>query len=195
MSQFDLKSETVAALKVFIIFSILLGIVYPLTITVIAQLTMPAKANGSLVAIDGKIVGSKLIGQRFSSASCFHGRPSAVDYNAAGSGGSNLGPSSQKLMNIVNERMTEVKTINALQPESKLPADMVLASASGLDPHISTQNALLQVSRIAKARSLSEDQIRRLIGRHTAPDLIGIWGQKGVNVLTLNLALDELSKH
>jgi K+-transporting ATPase ATPase C chain len=192
MNQF--KTETMIALKVFLVFAVILGLVYPLMITAIAQLTMPAKANGSLITIDGNIVGSTLIGQLFSSSRYFQSRPSAVDYNAAGSGGSNLGPSSQKLMESVKERITQVRTINALQPDMKLPADMVLASASGLDPHISVQNALLQVSRIAKTRALSEDQLQQLIDQHTEQDLIGIWGQKRVNVLSLNLALDQLAK-
>ena len=120
----QLKTETMTALKVFLTFAIVVGLVYPLMITAIAQLTMPAKANGSLITIDGKIVGSQLIGQQFSSPGYFQSRPSAVVYNAAGSGGSNLGPSSQKLMESVKERITQVRTINALQPDMKLPADM-----------------------------------------------------------------------
>ncbi|MFZ5518475.1 MAG: K(+)-transporting ATPase subunit C [Candidatus Zhuqueibacterota bacterium] len=190
----NLKSEAVIALKIFFVLSIILGVMYPLTITWIARMTMPEKANGSLITSDGRIVGSKLIGQQFSDSTYFHSRPSAVDNNAAGSGGSNLGPSSQKLMDIVKEQVAETRRTNSLASDVKIPADMVLASASGLDPHISVQNALLQAPRIARTRSLSGERIRQLIEQHTDPDFIGVWGQKGVNVLSLNLALDQLSK-
>jgi len=190
----NLKSEAVTSLKIFIFLSIILGVVYPVTITWIARFTMPENANGSLMRSDGRVVGSRLIGQQFSDSTYFHSRPSAVDYNAAGSGASNLGPSSQKHLDIVKERIAESRRTNGLTPEMKIPADMVLSSASGLDPHISVENASLQAPRIARTRLISEERIRQLIELHTDPDFIGIWGQKGVNVLSLNLALDQLSK-
>jgi len=189
--------QIITAIKVFIIFSILLGLVYPLVITGIAQTTMKDKANGSLIKIDGKIVGSSLIGQKFDKPEYFNSRPSTVDYNAAGSGASNLGPSSKKFIGEVTQRIQKAKlTLQTSNPPNLLPADAVLASASGLDPHISLENAQLQIPRIAKIRSLmgrniSEIKLKELVNKNTDPDFIGIWGQDGVNVLKLNIALDK----
>jgi len=188
----NIIKETSTALKVFIGFSILLGLVYPLSITAIAQLTMPDKANGSLIKINNKIVGSKLIGQEFKGEKYFNSRPSAVDYNAAGSGGSNLGPTSKKLIDLTTERLNQTRKINNIS--GKMPADMVLASASGLDPHISIKNALLQIPRISKTRNISEAKLKELVDKNTDPDFIGIWGQAGVNVLKVNIDLDKLSE-
>lgn len=182
--------NTLIAIKSFIIFSILLGLIYPLAITGIAQVTMKDKANGSLIVENGKVVGSSLIGQNFGSPTYFNSRPSAVDYNAAGSGASNLGPSSKKLIEQVKERVNSKReTVNGL-----IPADAVLTSASGLDPHISLENAQLQAQRVAKIRNISEIQMKKLIDENTDHEFIGIWGQEGVNVLKLNLALDKLTK-
>ena len=182
--------QIITSIKVFIVFSILLGLVYPLAITGIAQATMKDKANGSLIKIDGKVVGSSLIGQKFDKPEYFNSRPSAVDYNASGSGASNFGPSSAKLMAQVKERVNgKRKTVNGF-----VPADAVLSSASGLDPHISLENAQLQIPRIAKIRSLSETEIKKIISENTDHDFIGIWGQEGVNVLKLNIALNKMSK-
>jgi len=181
--------EIITSIKVFIVFSVLLGLVYPLAITGIAQATMPSKANGSLIKIDGKVVGSSLIGQKFDKPEYFNSRPSAVDYNASGSGASNLGPSSKKLIARVKEDITKNNLVG-----QKVPADMVLTSASGLDPHISLENAQLQISRIAKIRNISEEKIKELISENTDPDFIGIWGQQGVNVLKLNIAIDKEGK-
>lgn len=178
--------EIITSIKVFIGFSILLGIVYPLVITGIAQATMSQKANGSLIKVDGKIVGSSLIGQKFDKPEYFNSRPSAVDYNASGSGASNLGPSSKKLILRVKETISKEKLGN-----KNIPADMVLASASGLDPHISLENAQLQIPRIAKIRNISDAKLKELVNKNTDPDFIGIWGQQGVNVLKLNIALDK----
>lgn len=180
------------SLRVFITFTILLGIGYPLLITGISQLTMAKKANGSLIVVNGKVLGSELIGQEFTQAKYFHGRFSAVNYDARNSGGSNLGPSNPKLLEQVKHRIEKVKAENNLNEKTELPADMVLTSASGLDPHISVENAMLQIGRVAKARNLSEDTIKKLIAKNTTPDFIGIWGKPGVNVLKLNLALDNL---
>jgi len=179
----------ITSIKLFIGFSILLGLVYPLAITGIAQATMPSKANGSLVKVDGKVVGSSLIGQKFDKPEYFSSRPSAVDYNASGSGASNLGPSSQKLITRVKEDITKNNLIG-----QKIPADMVLTSASGLDPHISLENAQLQIPRISKLRNISETEIKKLVSNNTDRDFVGIWGQEGVNVLKLNIALDKEGK-
>lgn len=180
--------NTLIAIRAFIIFSVLLGLVYPLAITGIAQVAFPQKANGSLIVENGQVVGSSLIGQKFDKSEYFNSRPSAVDYNAAGSGASNLGPSSKKLADRVK---TDIAKNNL---SSNIPADMVLTSASGLDPHISIENANLQAKRVAKIRNISEAQIKKLIEENTDHELLGIWGQDGVNVLKLNIALDKEGK-
>lgn len=180
--------NTLIAIKSFIIFSILLGLIYPLAITGIAQVTMKDKANGSLIVQNGKVVGSSLIGQKFDKPEYFNSRPSAVDYNAAGSGASNLGPSSKKLADRVKTDIAK----NTLS--GNIPADAVLTSASGLDPHISLENAKLQAKRIAEIRGLQILKIDKLISNNTDSEFLGIWGQDGVNVLKLNLALDQLTK-
>ena len=189
-----IKNETIKALKVFLFFVILTGVVYPLAITAVAQITMPYQANGSLIKQNDKIIGSKLIGQNFDEPEYFYTRPSAVNYDGAGSGASNLGPSNKKLMNKVQDRIKLVREVNNIPANKSIPADMILTSASGLDPHISIQNALLQLPRVAKERNLPEAKIENLIKNSTDPDFIGLWGQRGVNVLKLNLELDKLSK-
>jgi potassium-transporting ATPase KdpC subunit len=173
----------IISIRAFIVFSILLGLVYPLAITGIAQVAMPQKANGSLIVKNGKVIGSSLIGQKFDKPEYFNSRPSAVDYNAAGSGGSNYGPSGKKLIEQVKARVKN---------STSVPADAVLTSASGLDPHISLKNAQLQIPRVSKIRNISESQLKKLIEENTDSDFIGIWGQDGVNVLKLNLALDKV---
>jgi len=181
--------EIITSIKVFIGFSIILGLVYPLAITGIAQATMQSKANGSLIKVNGQVVGSSLIGQKFDKPEYFSSRPSAVDYNASASGANNLGPSSKKLITRVEETINQEKLGN-----KNIPADMVLTSASGLDPHISLDNAKLQILRVAKIRNISEAKLKELISENTDPDFIGIWGQQGVNVLKLNIALDKEGK-
>jgi len=177
------SAEIITSIKLFIGFSILLGLVYPLAITGIAQAAMNKQANGSLVELDGKIVGSSLIGQKFDKPEYFASRPSAVNYDAAGSGASNFGPINKKYIDQVGERVVMIDS-------PSIPADMVLASASGLDPHISLKNANLQVPRVAKNRNLSEAKVKELVRENTDPNFIGLWGQKGVNVLKLNIALN-----
>jgi len=176
----------ITSLKVFVVFSLLLGVVYPLAITGIAQALMKEKANGSLIVKNEQVIGSSLIGQAFDKPQYFHSRPSAVDYNASGSGGSNLGPSSKKLMARIQTTISSEKL-----GATNIPADRVLTSASGLDPHISLANAQSQIPRIATTRSISEAKLQTLIQQNTDADFIGIWGQSGVNVLQLNLALDK----
>jgi K+-transporting ATPase ATPase C chain len=187
------------ALLLTLFFTLLTGLIYPLAMTGIGQMLMPAQANGSLITRGGVIVGSSLIGQNFASPRYFHGRPSATSatdpadasrtidapYNAASSTGSNLGPSSKALLDSVEARA------KALGPGAQ-PADLVTASASGLDPHISQAGALAQVGRVARARNLPEAQLRALVERQVEGRHIGILGENRVNVLALNLALDAL---
>ena len=168
---------------------------YPLLVTGIAQTAFKKQASGSLITDkDGKVIGSALLGQNFTTDPYFHPRPSAAGagYDAASSSGSNLGPTSQKLHDAIKERIAAYRTQNSLAADATVPADAVTASGSGLDPHISVTNAELQAARVAKARSLSVEKVKELItARTTKPDL-GIFGDAGVNVLQLNLALDAL---
>lgn len=192
--------EIITAIKTFIGFSILLGLVYPLAITGIAQATMKDKANGSLINVDGKVVGSSLIGQKFDKPEYFNSRPSAVDYNASGSGASNFGPTNKKFIALVEAKVKSEngKVKKNLSPFTShlspyIPADMVLSSASGLDPHISVGNAQFQIPRIAKIRNISEEKLKEIVNKNTDSDFIGVWGQKGVNVLKTNIELDKES--
>lgn len=188
-----LQDLRIALVSTLFLTVILCGL-YPLVIWGLAQAVFPDRANGSLVVRDGTVVGSSLIGQNFTAPQYFHPRPSAAGngYDGASSGGTNLGPTSQKLLDAVKDRVIAYRKENGLAEDALVPADAVTASASGLDPHISERNAALQVSRVAKARKLSEEEVRRLVAQHTdGPDL-GILGEPGVNVLMLNLALDRM---
>ena len=190
----DIMREVKPAVLLFLAFSLLTGLVYPLMITGIVQTAMPEQADGSLIMMDGKVVGSGLIGQNFTSPGYFHGRPSAVSYAADGSGASNLGPTSARLMEEVRRRVERIRMENNLSQDAAVPADLVLASASGLDPHISMQGAMIQVARIAGARALPESEVKLLVYQTLEPAQFGILGQERVNVLKLNLALDELTR-
>jgi len=187
--------QLITSVKVFLVFAILLGLVYPLFTMILGQIFFPYQANGSLLTFHGKIIGSSLIAQEFTSHKYFHSRFSAINYNAMNSGGSNLAISNPKLYEQTATHIKYIKFANNLPENSTLPADMVLSSASGLDPHISLANAILQLPRVAKHRHLTKENIKRLIYAHLDRDFIGIWGQKGVNVLKLNLALDKLEEH
>ncbi|PYQ72388.1 MAG: potassium-transporting ATPase subunit C [Acidobacteria bacterium] len=170
--------------------TILLGLVYPLAMTAIAQAIFPDKANGQLVMREGRVIGSRIIGESFSSPGYFHGRPSAAGagYDAANSAGTNLGPTSRNLVDAVK---TAVAAAQKENPSAPVPIDLVTSSASGLDPHLSPAAALFQAPRVAAARRASEADVRRLVGAHIEPRQFGFLGEPRVNVLELNLALDE----
>jgi len=173
---------------IFIVFSIITGLIYPLCITAIAQIACPYKADGSFVTVNGKIAGSELIGQNFSKPEYFHGRPSAVNYDGGTSGGSNSGPTNKKLFDRVKKSISQVRSENEFS--GNIPADLVLVSSSGLDPHISIFSAQIQVKRVAKIRVLTEGAVTDLIKRNTENQFLG---QQVVNVLKLNIALDKIS--
>jgi len=170
--------------------TILLGLVYPLAMTAIAQAIFPDKANGQLVMREGRVIGSRIIGESFSSPGYFHGRPSAAGtgYDAANSAGTNLGPTSRKLVDAVKTAVAAARKEN---PSAPVPIDLVTSSASGLDPHLSPAAALFQAPRVAAARHASEADVRRLVEAHIEPRQFGFLGEPRVNVLELNLALDE----
>lgn len=191
------------AIVVLVALTLITGLVYPLAMTGIAQILFPNQSQGSLIERDGHVVGSALIGQEFTSDKYFHGRPSATTapdpkdstktvsapYNAANSGGSNLGPSNKALIDRVQGDLDKLKKEN---PSAQVPADLVTTSASGLDPDISAGAAYFQVPRVAKARNLAENQVRKLVGDHVEDRFLGLLGEPRVNVLLLNLALDRL---
>jgi len=183
-----------AVMSTFILAVVCCGL-YPLIVFGISQLLFREQANGSLiVSADGTVHGSKLLGQAFSDPKYFHPRPSAAGtgYDATSSGGSNLGPTSQKLKDAIQERITAYRAENGLGETEPVPADAVTASGSGLDPEISLRNAELQTPRVAKARAVSEEKLRELIKQNTDARDFGLLGDPGVNVLTLNRALDSL---
>ena len=190
-------SELRSAVLTTLVLALVCCGLYPLVVFGIGQVFFPRQANGSLIVdAQGQIQGSRLIGQPFTADKYFHPRPSAAGkgYDAASSGGSNLGPTSQKLRDAVAQNVTDYRTQNGLAANAPVPADAVTTSGSGLDPHISLQNAQLQVPRVTKARGLSEEKLRELIGQHTTGPDLGVLGDSGVNVLTLNFALDALTK-
>ncbi|MCX5822849.1 MAG: K(+)-transporting ATPase subunit C [Deltaproteobacteria bacterium] len=172
--------------------AVLLCGIYPALVWAVAQGLFHSQANGSLVSVKGQVIGSSLLAQRFAGPRYFHPRPSAAGdgYDAANSGGSNLGPTSQKLIAVVKERAIAYRTENNLAPGVVIPVDAVTASASGLDPHVSVPNAFLQARRVAEARGLNEEAVRRSIAAHTEGRDLGILGEPRVNILMLNLDLD-----
>lgn len=188
-----IQRHIITSVLITFVTTVLLGIVYPLTVTGIAQLLFPEKAMGSLIkSEDGRIVGSKLLGQPFSSPGYFRGRPSAAGiagYDASSSTGSNLGPTNSKLFERIDKDLEQLRKEN---PNMPIPIDLVTASGSGLDPHISPAAAEFQIPRVARERGVSEQEIRKLVGRHTEGRQFGLLGEPRVNVLELNLELDKL---
>ena len=194
------------AIVVLVALTLITGLAYPLAITGLAGVLFPYQAQGSMIERDGMVVGSQLIGQAFADDKYFHGRPSATNtpdpndptknvdapYNAANTGGSNLGPTSKML---ADRLQADVDKLKAENPSAPVPVDLVTTSASGLDPHISPAAALFQVPRVAKARNLPEDRVRTLVQEQTEGRLFGLLGEPRVNVLALNLALDRYGAH
>jgi potassium-transporting ATPase KdpC subunit len=190
-----LRRQLPAAIGMLVIFTVLTGVVYPLVVTAIGQIAFHDKAEGSLVKVDGEVVGSSLIGQSFSAPEYFHPRPSAAGdgYDAFASSGSNLGPTNPDFLATVAERVVAYRGENGLSDGTRVPVDAVTASASGLDPHISVANAELQAPRVAEARGLDPGTVLELVDEHTSGRALGFLGEEGVNVLELNIALDALN--
>jgi len=193
------------AILILLLLTAITGVVYPLAMTAVAGAIFPKQAQGSLIEKDGKVIGSALIGQEFKADKYFHGRPSATSapdpadstktvsapYNAANSGGSNLGPTSKALADRLKEDVDKLRGEN---PNTAVPVDLVTTSASGLDPDISPEAAQFQVPRVAKARNVPEDQVKQLVASNTQGRMLGLIGEPRVNVLALNLALDRATK-
>jgi K+-transporting ATPase ATPase C chain len=182
------------AVALTIVLTVLLGILYPFIMTGLSQILFKEKARGSLIEREGKVIGSRLIGQPFKGADYFHARPSAAGfgYDATASGGTNLGPTSKQLFEEqVRGRSKQLRTEN---PNGEIPIDLITSSASGLDPHISPAAAEFQIPRVASGRRMSENEVRRLVRKHTEGRQFGVLGEPRINVLELNLALDEASK-
>ena len=217
-----MRAQILAALRAILVFTVLLGLAYPLAITGVSQVFFNDKADGSLVKnADGEVIGSKLLGQTFTSEEYFHGRPSAAgggasgsaidmldaegnptgetmlasadDLSSAASGASNLGPTNEDLLAAVQERIDAYRDENGLDADTRVPVDAVTASGSGVDPSISVANARLQAPRVADARGLSVDEVLALVDAHTSSRTLGFLGEEGVNVLELNMALDEVN--
>ena len=188
----ELVRELRISLTATLLLAVILCGVYPMIVWGLAQGLFPARANGSLIVKSGKTLGSSFIGQGFTNPKYFHLRPSAAGrgYDAASSGGSNLGPVSRKFVDEVGKRIADYRTENDLAPGTRVPVDAVTASASGLDPHITARNAALQARRVAKARGMAVEAVMRKIETHTEKRTFGILGEPRVNALTLNLDLD-----
>jgi potassium-transporting ATPase KdpC subunit len=209
-----MRRQLLPAVLMMVVFTVLLGIVYPLAVTGVAQLGFADKANGSELKVNGKVVGSKLLGQTFTEAKYFHGRPSSAGAAAAGtdaadpndenktvpndpkdlsqdiSSGSNYGPTNEEFLDTVKQRVADYRKENGLAKDALVPVDAVTASGSGLDPHISVANARIQAPRVARVRGIPLARVNELVDEHTDGRSLGFLGEKGVNVLELNVALD-----
>ncbi len=185
----NVARNLIAAVLMTLVTTLLLGVIYPLAITAVAQVVFPAQANGQLIERNGTVVGSRIIGQSFSSPGYFHSRPSAAGtgYDPTSSGGTNYGPTNKKLIDAVAANVQSAKKEN---PDAPVPVDMVTSSASGVDPHITPANAAFQVPRVARERSMRVADVQRLVDAHTEGRSFGFLGEPRVNVLELNLALD-----
>ncbi|MEI6222111.1 MAG: potassium-transporting ATPase subunit KdpC [bacterium] len=179
------------AIRLFVAFFIITGIFYPLGITAFSQLAYNHQANGSIIKKNGTDIGSELVEEEFTSPAYFHGRPSAANYDASGSTGSNYGPSNKKLVENVKKNVTTVKSENNLPENASIPADLVLASGSGLDPHISPEGAKIQIQRVATARNLPVKELEKLVEKSIEQPTLGILGEPRVNVLLLNISIDQ----
>ncbi|HEY7503177.1 MAG TPA: potassium-transporting ATPase subunit KdpC [Gemmatimonadales bacterium] len=184
------------AIVMTLLLCVLTGLVYPGVVTVVAQLVFPRQANGSIVEVDGRPVGSALIGQPFTKPEYFHPRPSGAGagYDASASSGTNKGPTDRKLADTLIAGAVETAVKEDGAERGKIPTDMATASGSGLDPHISPANAELQVARVARARGMAPEQVRELVARHSEGRQFGVFGEPRVNVLLLNIALDSISR-
>ncbi|QSZ27520.1 potassium-transporting ATPase subunit KdpC [Aceticella autotrophica] len=192
-----IKNTALRAALLLIVMTLLLGLIYPLTVTGVAQILFHNKANGSMIVKNGKIIGSKLIGQNFKNPAYFHGRPSAAGkdgYDATASSGSNLGPTNKALIDDAKKLSEQVRKENEIPENQPVPSDLITSSASGLDPDISIDAAYVQIPRIAKIRGISEGKLKELVNSHITGRQFGILGEKRVNVLMLNTALDDLKK-
>jgi K+-transporting ATPase ATPase C chain len=187
-----MKQILIPAVLFTLVITVLTGFIYPLMVTGLSQAMFHHQADGSLIAVNGKVVGSELIGQKFTKPEYFHGRPSGAGdgYDAANSGATNLGPTNQNLVNRVRDDIKKFRLENPTYA-GPIPADLLTSSASGLDPHISPASAYAQVDRVAKARNKAPDEIRRIVERHVEGRQFGIFGEPRVNVLALNLDLDK----
>ena len=188
----NLVAELRASIAATLLLAVLCCGIYPAVVWAVGQGLFSGKANGSLVRVDGKVAGSSLLAQGFTAPKYFHPRPSAAGqgYDAVNSGGTNLGPTSKKLIEDVKQRVADYRTENGLAPDARVPADAVTSSASGLDPHISVRNALMQAARVAKARGIGEKDVMAKVEANTEGRTFGLLGEPRVNVLTLNLSLD-----
>jgi K+-transporting ATPase ATPase C chain len=190
-----MKYQLRSALMMLLTLTLLTGVIYPLAVTGFAQLFLPSLADGSLIIRDGKVIGSELIGQQFNDPKYFWGRPSATSpfpYNAAASSGSNLGPTNPAFIDAVRGRVSALRAADPVN-DTPIPVDLVTASGSGLDPHMSPAAAEYQLKRVARARGLGENTLRDLVARHTEGRQLGVLGERRINTLKLNMALDDLS--
>jgi K+-transporting ATPase ATPase C chain len=190
-----MKHQLRPALMMLLTLTLLTGVIYPLAVTGLAQLFLPSLADGSLIIRDGKVIGSELIGQQFDDPKYFWGRPSATSpfpYNAAASSGSNLGPTNPAFIEAVRGRVSALRAADPVN-DTPIPVDLVTASGSGLDPHMSPAAAEYQLKRVARARGLGENTLRDLVARHTEGRQLGVLGERRINILKLNVALDDLT--